>query len=297
MSRRVSVRAPAKVNLALHVLGRRPDGYHELDTLFQAIDLCDDVELEVVEGTESSRVALVVEGTDLGPEEENLAYQAAVRFLHETRAAAEVRVRLRKRIPVGAGLGGGSSDAAAVLRCLDSLLGPVERAPLSAVGAAIGSDVPFFLGASPLARGRGKGEKLDPLPALPPADLVVVSPPVHVSTAGAYAALSEVRGGERPAVRQGLTLLPGRWPELSALAHNDFEPVISAAHPEVRRALGALRGADAATVLMAGSGSTCFGMFADRAAAERVAADLSARLGWACRAVRTLEVWPAPRKG
>ena len=148
--------APAKVNLLLRVLGLRADGFHDLDTLFQAVGLCD----EVVVALSGGGIELAVEGPDVGPVEENLAYRAAKAFLDAEGAAARVGVDilLRKRIPAGAGLGGGSSDAAAVLRCLDALRArPFPRSKLVRIGAALGSDVPFFLGDGALARGRGRG--------------------------------------------------------------------------------------------------------------------------------------------
>ncbi|MDH3207399.1 MAG: 4-(cytidine 5'-diphospho)-2-C-methyl-D-erythritol kinase, partial [Gemmatimonadota bacterium] len=190
MSQRATVLAPAKINLALRVGRERPDGYHDIDTLFQAIDLSDDVEVELC----GDDVTLEVEGADLGPIEQNLAFRAASRFLEEVAPGRGAAVRLLKKIPHGAGLGGGSSDAAAVLRCLTQLTGGLPAARLRGIGAELGSDVPFFLGDSPLARGRGRGEVLESLPALPVADLVLVSPPVHVATSVAYSALSASRG-------------------------------------------------------------------------------------------------------
>lgn len=291
MSTRVSVLAPAKINLSLRVLGRRDDGYHEIDTLFQAVDLCDEVEVELRE----EGVELEVNGLDLGPPEENLAYRAAAQLLSDLQPQTGARIRLVKRIPVGAGLGGGSSDAAAVLRGVAELHAGVPRDRLVAVAAQLGSDVPFFLGESPLARGRGRGEVLEPLGPLPPADFVLVSPPVHVSTAAAYAALSGVRADGMPDTDAG----PGplrSWEALGAAAHNDFEPVISAQHPEIGAALSALRNAGAHAALMTGSGSTCFGLFGSRAAAEEAAGSLTRRLRWPCRVVRSLTSLPSPRR-
>lgn len=290
-ARRATILAPAKVNLALHVRGRRPDGYHEIDTLFQAIDLCDEV--EVVLGGEG--VALDVRGADLGPAEENLAYRAAAGFLAEAGVDVGVRVRLVKRIPHGAGLGGGSSDAAAVLRCLVELIGGVDSSRLATLGARLGSDVPFFLGESPLARGRGRGEVLESLPPLPAADLVCVSPPVHVSTAEAYAALSARRAGGT-STAEPLGVLES-WQGLEAVARNDFEGVMAEAHAEISRALDALRAAASSVVSMTGSGSTCFGLFGSPSDARLAAEDLTVELGWPCLAVRTLEALPGARRG
>jgi len=287
------VAAPAKVNLRLRVLGRRVDGYHEIDTLFQAIDLADEVSVRLGE----PGIRLQVSGADVGPVTENLAYRAAERFAADFGLVDGVDITLVKHVPAGAGLGGGSSDAAAVLSCLAFLLGVgAHDARLTESAAVLGSDVPFFLGESPLARGRGRGERLDPLRPLPSADLVIVSPPVHVATAGAYAALAAARRGGtlEPA---GETPMPRGWADVAACAANDFQSIIVGRHPEVGRALGALTSAGATFAMMSGSGSSVFGMFASRDAAARAAGLLTQQLGWPCRAARTLERLPAPAVG
>jgi len=292
VSLRTAVRAPAKVNLSLRVLRRRTDGYHDLDTLFQAIDLYDEVEVELVGGG----VSLSVErAADLGPEESNLAHRAASAFIEAAGAETGVRVRLTKHIPVGAGLGGGSSDAAAVLRCLSALIPGVGASRLAEIGAVLGSDVPFFLGESPLARGRGRGELLQPLDPLPPTDLVLVSPPVRVSTAEAYRALADNRaaGMERP--DPVAAPVATSWNDPTAVSINDFEPLMAASHPEIAGALASLLSVGASLARMTGSGSTCFGLFDDREAAERAAEALAEETGWPCVAARTLEAFPPVR--
>ena len=287
--------APAKVNLWLRVLGRRSDGFHELDTLFQAVDLCDEVTVARGPG---SGVRLTVEGADLGPPRDNLAYRAALAFRDAAGPAAgshAVDVRLRKRIPAGAGLGGGSSDAAAVLRCMNALwASTLSAAVLSEVGASLGSDVAFFLGEATLARGRGRGEILEPLPALPPGDLVLVLPPVHVATGPAYGALARHRAMH--GADAGLPPPGGgvSWGALAETAVNDFELVVPSAHPPVGAALVALRGAGASPALLSGSGGACFGAFPDGGAAGAAAA-LTARLGFPAVVVRTLAAFPEVR--
>jgi 4-diphosphocytidyl-2-C-methyl-D-erythritol kinase len=282
------VLAPAKVNLHLRVLRRRSDGYHDLDTLFQAIDLADEIAVELrPEGIE-----LDVQGADLGPAADNLAYRAAERLAACVGYEGGIAVRLTKRIPAGAGLGGGSSDAAAVLRCFSELL-DIHRDDRRVREAAeqLGSDVPFFLSGSTLARGRGRGEILDPMSSLPTADLVLISPPVHVSTAKAYAALSESRRGASAEAASSVPS-PRSWDDVAAQAVNDFQPIVGAAHPEIGTALDALEVGGARFALMSGSGSSVFGLFGSRAEAERVASELGARLSWPCRAVRTLTDMP-----
>lgn len=281
--------APAKVNLRLRVLGRRPDGFHEIDTLFQAIDLADDVGVRL----EGEGIRLRVSGGDVGPERENLAYRAAARFAELMGRPDGVEIDLTKRVPAGAGLGGGSSDAAAVLRCLAEFAGVAREDPrLVRCAAALGSDVPFFLCPSPLARGRGRGERLEPLAPLGVADLVVVSPPVHVPTALAYAALAAARvDSTRASDEEAWT--PTGWADVAARATNDLQAAIAARHPEIGHALSALRSAGAAFALMSGSGSSAFGLFPSAAVAHAVAEDLTRELGWSSRAVRTLQEWPS----
>lgn len=293
MSLRVA--APAKVNLSLRVLGRREDGFHEIRTLFQALDLGD--ELRVSRGGRG--VSLEVRGPDLGPTEENLAYRAAELFLEAFGETQGVHIELTKWIPAGAGMGGGSSDAAAVLRAL-SWLSPFPPPPgeLMLLGAKLGSDVPFFLGASPLAQGAGRGEILTPYRALPAADVVLALPGVHMSTPEAYKALGRgawVRAADEtaPVGRKGA---PSDWDGVLAGLVNDFQPVVTETHPEVERSLRALAEAGALGSLLSGSGAASFGFFPDRATAERVADELTLELGWPCVAARTLTHWPGPKR-
>jgi 4-diphosphocytidyl-2-C-methyl-D-erythritol kinase len=288
----VRLAAPAKVNLFLRVFDERPDGYHALETLFQAIDLADDVRLERAD----AGVELAVVGADLGPPGGNLAHRAATALLAAARVSGGVRIELRKRIPAGAGLGGGSSDAAAVLKGVAALYEiPTGEGLLRGIAARLGSDVPFFLGRSPLAAGRDRGDVLEPFAPLEEASLVLVSPPVHVSTAWAYRALDQARRVRGPSLGPALRGRPSGWPDLAARLHNDFQAVVGKAHPEVLRSLEALERAGAVAALMSGSGSTSFGIFPDRAAAERAAETIGAALGWPCRAVRTLAAFAEPR--
>lgn len=288
--------AVAKVNLSLRVLGRRSDGFHEIRTVFQAVDFADEVRVERV----GEGVSLTLEGADLGPEHENLAYRAAAGFLEASGEREGVHITLVKHIPAGAGLGGGSSDAAAVLRCLAASSPTLPPERVAQLGAALGSDVPFFLGSSPLARAEGRGEMLTALPALPAAHVVLALPPVHVSTAAAYQALgrgplvpSAPRGGS--AVGAGDDEPPGSWEQVAETLHNDFEAEIAARHVPIARALGALRAAGARGALLSGSGAASFGLFVTAEEAARVAMRLEAELGWRFVPVRTLTRMPEPR--
>lgn len=288
--------APAKVNLWLRVLGRRPDGFHELDTLFQAVDLCDEV---TVSRRDQAGVGLRVEGADVGPARENLAYRAALAFRDAAgpgAASGGVEILLRKRIPAGAGLGGGSSDAAAVLRCMNAVWGnPLVPAVLVEVGASLGSDVAFFLGGSALARGRGRGERLESLPSLPEARLVLVLPPAHVATGPAYGALARHRMVHGPGSSDVPPDATPSWRVLAGWAVNDFELVVPLAHPPVAASLAALRTSGARPALLSGSGGACFGVFPDGEGATAAAARISEELGWPAVPVRTLDRFPAPQ--
>ena len=280
--------APAKVNLFLRVLRRRPDGFRDIETVFQTLDLADRVEVDV--GSAGSTVTLTVDGPDLGPTEDNLAWRAASLFRERTGIARSVDIRLQKGIPAGAGLGGGSSDAAAVLRCLADVTGFSDRDTLLAIGAELGSDVPFFLFDTPIAVGRGRGEVLTPLTPLPARPVVVALPPVHVSTAGAYAALAESRGAGEEDPHGGsrtLDLQGATWPDIERLAENDFEAVVRAGHRDVAASLDGLRRAGADTVLLSGSGAASFGLFATRGEAEAAARRLGDELGWPFRVTAT----------
>lgn len=266
----VEVLAPAKVNLHLRILARRPDGFHELDTVFQAVGLTDRLRLA---RTPEAGVRLQVRGADLGPPEQNLVMRAARGFVDRVPVAGGVRIELEKGIPAGAGLGGGSSDAAATIRALESLfevaLSPDGRLALA---AELGSDVPFFLGPGGRALGQGRGERLIPLPPLPPAWLVLGLPPVHVATGPAYELLARSRQGTDVGHPPG-TGPVSEWYQVARQAVNDFEPVVAAAYPAVARALEAVRVAGPLLALLSGSGGAVFAVHLGRAAAEQAAAE------------------------
>lgn len=292
----VRVEAPAKVNLVLRIQERGADGYHRLETLFQAVDFVDVLTLQVVPGT---RVELEVRGADVGPPEDNLVTRAARRFLRATGLGEGLRIVLEKRIPAGAGLGGGSSDAGATLRGLNLLAGePLLEPELMGLGSALGADVAFFSGSTGLALGEGRGERILPLPALPERMLVLGIPPVHVATGPAYGALAEARAGGLPVpapLLQGRA--PASWDEVASLAVNDFEAVVPARHPAVAEALSALRGERLPVALLSGSGAAVFGLVPQGADPGA----LVARLGDSvpgCRwlPVSTLATLPRPER-
>ncbi len=261
---RIAVRAPAKLNLGLRITGRRSDGYHELDSVFVPIDLADELQVELGPAAESS-VALVQEGETAGLPEagvENLAARAARAFLDAAKLRARVELRLSKRIPVAAGLGGGSSDAAAVLRALDALRpGALERQRLAELALGLGADVPFFLDPRP-ARVRGVGERIDPLEGVSGFDLLLVHPGVPLSTADVYAAYDR-RGGDAGCGSSRSARLPG-----GIDLGNDLEAAAEALCPDLARLRDALERLGPLGVGMSGSGPTLFGVFPSPADAE-----------------------------
>lgn len=257
--RSVRERAPAKINLRLRILSRDPDGYHQLETLFQAIELHDSIEARIAGAT-----TVRVEGdVDIGAPERNLALRAAHAFRDEVHEAPQVELRLVKRIPAGAGLGGGSSDAAATLRAMNRLSGePLDAAALLDLGATLGSDVAFFLCGSSLAHATGRGERLVPMPAFRPVPVVVVDPAFPIATADAFAWWDE----EEPEPRKATTLRrPDDFDALRPNAVNDFESVVFDRHPELGRIRDVLERAGATIARLSGSGSCVFGLFADDA--------------------------------
>jgi 4-diphosphocytidyl-2-C-methyl-D-erythritol kinase len=235
MTRRARLRAFAKLNLDLKVLHKRPDGFHELRTAFQTISLADLLEVEFVPGRRTRvEVESDIEIAD------NIAQRAATMALEESRAQGKFRIILHKRIPMGAGLGGGSSDAAAVLLSLPILTGraiPLHR--LVEIAAQLGSDVPFFLFGG-TALGIGRGSEVYPLPDFPARHALVVSPQVHVSTAEAYRALDRelTSLSASPIINTFLSRAWNPAGTLSALGpyfcENDFEGVVFKRHPELK---------------------------------------------------------------
>lgn len=256
----------AKLNLFLRVLAREADGYHGIETLFCLIDLADRL---VAERRDERGVTIDVAGADAGPPEENLAVRAAHLVLDATGRRFGVHLRLEKRIPVRAGLGGGSSDAAGALALVNRLAGDaVPRHELLQFAARLGSDVPFFFSAAPLALAWGRGERLLRLAPLPAAPALLLSPPVAVSTAEAYGWVDEARqgAGRRGAVALDLDALAG-WGDIGRMAGNDFESPVFARHPPVRAAFEALVGTRPLVCRMSGSGATLFAVY--RSARDR----------------------------
>jgi 4-diphosphocytidyl-2-C-methyl-D-erythritol kinase len=266
----IALRAPAKINLCLRVLGRRPDGYHEVESVIQLVGLYDDVTIR----PRRRGIIVTVEGADLPTGPGNLAYDAAAALAHEVPGSPGAAIRLVKRIPLGAGLGGGSSDAATVLVGLNrlwELRWPRRR--LAEVGAKLGSDVPFFF-FGPTAWVTGRGERVTPAPALGPSAAgpvpcwaVLVNPGFPVSTKWAFEAL----GKTVRLTNEGTIYRMGRFsatPPASVWSvANDLERVSAQRYPVIEEIKTQLLKAGAGVARMSGSGPTVFGTFATRAEA------------------------------
>jgi 4-diphosphocytidyl-2-C-methyl-D-erythritol kinase len=266
MSSSVTLPALAKINLFLRVLGRESDGYHAIETLFCLVGLADELRAERREGR---GVTIEVEGAEVGPPEQNLAVRAATMVLEATGNRFAAHLGLSKRIPVRAGLGGGSSDAAAVLHAANHLTGnAVPRHELLQFAARLGSDVPFFLTGAPLALGWGRGERLLRIPALPAAPVLLLTPPTPIGTAEAYGWVDAARqsAGRRGAVALDLDALSS-WGNIGRMAGNDFESPVFGRYPPVRAAFEALVATHPLVCRMSGSGSTLFAVY--RSARER----------------------------
>lgn len=279
--------APAKVNLALHIIGRRPDGYHELESLAVFTRFGDRVEV-----VPAGRDELIVSGkyaADVPTDEGNLIVRAreALRRRFGDGATPPVAIRLEKNLPVASGIGGGSSDAAAVLRALLKAWGlSMEQTQLAGVGLTLGSDVPMCLAAEPLLA-RGVGEVLERVPDFPSLGLVLVNPGVAVSTAEVFAGLERRDNGKLPPLPRTIDFHSLRnWLETT---RNDLEPVARKFRPEIGQALAALVRADAGFARMSGSGATCFGLFETGNVAKRAAATIRSRHpDWFVAATRSL---------
>ena len=274
----VTVRAHAKINLDLRVLGPRPDGYHELRTVFQSIALHDVVECVARDGP----LAIECETAGVPLDSSNLVWRATEalwRALRRPARARDVVIRLQKNIPLQAGLGGGSADAAATLIALARLWKvPVRPAQLTDVAATLGADVPFFLSGG-TALGLGRGDEVYPLADLPRHWIVLLVPGFGVSTADAYSWYDAERDLSRGVGSREPQYVPGPWPSRAAQMINDLEAPIARHHPEIDHMRTALRRAGALAAAMSGSGSAVFGLFQKRADALAAVDGLSGS-GW-----------------
>ena len=259
------VAAQAKINLWLRVGARDADGYHDLDTAFHRLDLADIVTIRVEESADRTLECTgpLLPSAGLGPVEENLAWRAADAFSRRAGWPRGFAIDLVKHIPTGGGLGGGSSDAAAVLRALNAMAPePLPSAELQRLGASLGADVPFFVSDMVSAIGHGRGDRLTSFdsPVVGAAVLAVV-PPFGISTADAYRWLDESRGSPSSvdeALRRGIRVVGAHDP---ATWTNDFEAVVERRHPMLREIRERLAAEGATLARLSGSGSSVFGLF------------------------------------
>jgi 4-diphosphocytidyl-2-C-methyl-D-erythritol kinase len=258
--------AHAKINLGLRIVGRRPDGYHEIETIFHRIGLADSLTFAPAED-----VSVSADHPDVPGGEQNICYAAAVKLRAHLGNVPGVKIGITKVIPVGAGLGGGSSDAATVLRELPRFWGrSVDAHALQTIALDLGSDVPYFLGhQSALARGRG--EVLEYFNLDIPYSILLCSPPIHISTAWAY---QQARPSAHTAIADFREIVTTRMHDPKSLRDglkNDFEPVVFRTYPDVKAIKQEMIDRGATYASMSGSGSSVFGFFSDEPGARNTA--------------------------
>jgi len=275
----LTLRTPAKINLCLNVLGRRPDGYHEVEMLMQAMGLFDEVTVRL----SGSGITVTCDSAAVPGGEGNIAWRAARELLERSGRTTGVAIEIKKTIPVAAGLGGGSSDAAAVLVAGNRLLGTrLDRKGLADIGTRLGMDVPFFF-YGPTALARGRGEVLTSLLPPPKFWVLLVNPGFETSTAWAYNNLNFglTKKGDCTSIA-GLNVR-----QIAGSLHNDLETVTAAAHPAIGQMEQALLEAGALGACMSGSGPTVFGIF-DAEEGCREAARKLQKKGWRLYPAETL---------
>ncbi len=255
------VRACAKINLGLEVVGKRPDGYHDILTLFQTVAFADELEF-----VPAGLGELALRGDDPGVawDETNLVHRAAVALRGRTGTDRGAAIAVRKRVPAGRGLGGGSSDGAATLLALDELWGTgLGRGPLAELARGLGADVPYFL-AGGLCLGRGRGDELEPLPDLPALFAVIALPPFPIATAGVYRAFPAALTSRGKDSRIMRFLGAGDF----GLLENGLETVLFRSYPQLAELKRYFLDRGALCSMVSGSGSAVYGLFPDRAEAE-----------------------------
>jgi 4-diphosphocytidyl-2-C-methyl-D-erythritol kinase len=281
------VLTPAKVNLILRVLERRPDGFHGIWSLMHTVGLNDELTL-TMQPAAASHITLRCDQAALAVDQSNLVYRAAALVLARVGQTIDLSISLTKRIPMGAGLGGGSSDAAATILGLTRLLGlawSVEQ--MAEVGQQLGSDVPFFF-VAPAACVTGRGEHVRPVQVTGERWIVLVNPGFPVATKWAYQQLAATRSAVR-SLSAAVQSLDRRselnWSEIVPLVENDFEAPVFAQHPVLAQIKGQLLSLGAEVALLSGSGATMFGVFRDQSAAQEAAMRFARNPGMAAYAV------------
>ena len=259
----IKLLSPAKVNLVLNVKSKRTDGYHDLEMVMAKISIFDEITLTLKEGG----VSLSCDNSSVPSGSENIAWRAAMALIEAKGLDRGVHIHLHKNIPMGGGLGGGSSNAAAVLKGLNSMTGArATMAELMEIGLSLGADVPFFLFEDAAAMAEGVGELLSPIDDLPQLWMVLINPGLHVQTAAIFGQLN--LGLTKTAKNHKIIRFNRDIFRVVSLLHNDLELITFKAYPEVEKAKGLLLRYGAAGTLMSGSGSTVFGIYSDKRAAE-----------------------------
>ena len=260
MTDRVELQAPCKVNLLLRVLAREESGFHQLETILALTTLHDTL---AASRREAAGVSIEVHGADVGPAADNLALRAAELVLAATGHPFGVHLELTKAVPAGAGLGGGSSDAASGLLATNQLVSnAIPQHELLQLAARLGSDVPYFVSGAPLALAWGRGDRLLRLPPLPPAPGLLLHPPAPVATAEAYRWLAAAR---EHAPRRGALALDlqslASWGDLARMSGNDFESPVFGQRPDLRQAFEALAGTHPMLCRLSGTGASLVALY------------------------------------
>jgi 4-diphosphocytidyl-2-C-methyl-D-erythritol kinase len=268
----ITVQAPAKINLGLKIIGKRPDGFHDIETVFHRINLYDELTFEL-----SDKISISCVGADLPTDDRNLCVRAAKMLGELCHTKQGVAITLKKNIPIGAGLGGGSSDAAATLLALVRLWGIEASAPdLLRIAVQLGSDVPYFLNPGD-AYATGRGEKLEYFELRLPYWIVVVYPNVQISTAWAYANAIPSGKFAAPTLKETLQKYLHDPGKLSAMLPNDFEQLVFDSYPVVSEVKNVLETSGALFTRLSGSGSSVYGLYADETPARVAAASFQGR--------------------
>ncbi|MFH0802895.1 MAG: 4-(cytidine 5'-diphospho)-2-C-methyl-D-erythritol kinase [bacterium] len=290
-----SAKAYAKINWFLGIVGVFPDGYHRVRTLLQSIDLSDELSIREKKSGEEGEDRLSFRGSPIRLNGENLASLAARAFMKEFSIGRDILIDIEKKIPLGAGLGGGSADAAAVLRALREMWGvSADESRFMEAAASLGADVPFGL-VGGLALAEGSGSEIHPLQDVPSQCLLLLEPSFSISTAWAYGEWDRLHGSG-PSENQGKksrieslidALKDGDPAKIAPHLHNDMEEAVIPSHPEIWEMKKVLLQAGALGSLMSGSGSVVYGLFSDKEAAER-ARDVISGGRWKAHLARTL---------
>ena len=260
----MKIKAHSKINLTLNVVGKRADGYHDVDMIMQTLDFGDVVHVEKT----LSQIEITGTGSSVPYDETNIAHKAAKLFFDVTGIRGGAKIHIEKNIPVCAGMAGGSTDAAAVLKCLNALYGkPLTTKVLAKISAKLGADVPYcIIGGT--ARAQGIGEVLTPLKPFGKVWTVVVKPCISISTPWAYSSLKYDTMAHPDTEAAAIAIEEGRTSDVYSLMANSFEESVFAKYPEISQIKDTLLNMNADGALMSGSGSTVFGLFEDKVKAK-----------------------------